>query len=203
MKTCIQQTTGNEGLQLRGHDECRGTQRLGWREEPGQPLRRAGRRGPSAQRPCFLGEVTAPLCGFLTGNRYLRWVFRKLNAQIRPQGAKETSGVSVRGTRGCPRPLPVLLHEQHQGHSGFGGHRPPPDTQYLTPVRAVAYICTRSKSPKGPEVRHKGGFPQVRKRLTCCPYVQPHGQGLASREGHPLPVPAPYLAPILHMATRV
>ena len=90
-----------------------------------QPLRRTGRRGPSAQRPCFLGEVTAPLCGLLTGNRYLRWVFRKLNAQIRPQGAKETSGVSVRGTRGCPRPLPVLLHEQHQGHSGFGGHRPP------------------------------------------------------------------------------
>lgn len=81
-----------------------------------QPLHRAGRRGPSAQHPCFLGEVTAPLCGFLTGNRYLRWVFRKLNAQIRPQGAKETSGVSVRGTRGCPRPLPVLLHEQHQGH---------------------------------------------------------------------------------------
>lgn len=60
-----------------------------------QPLRRAGRRRPSAQSPCFLVKVTAPLFGFLTGNRYLRWVFQELNAQIRPLRAKETSGVSV------------------------------------------------------------------------------------------------------------
>lgn len=28
-------------------------------------------------------------------------------------------------------------------------------------------------------------------------------RGLASREGHPPPAPAPYLAPIFHMAIRV
>lgn len=93
----------------------------GW-EGPTTAPAQGGQEGP--QRPCFLDKATAPLCGFLAGNRYLRWVFEELEAQIRPRHSKEASGASARGTMGRTKPLLGLLQGRHHVHSGFGGHPP-------------------------------------------------------------------------------
>lgn len=56
---------------------------------------------------------------------------------------------------------------------------------------------------EGTRGKKQGQFPIGQEEASLLFRRSATQRGLASREGHPPPAPAPYLAPILHMPIRV
>lgn len=117
-------------MTARGHGSWDTAGPQGWAGHS-SPCAGQAERGPSAR---FLGKATAPLCGFLAGNRYLRWVFEELGAD-----PTTTLQGSVWGL--CPRHKGAYAAPpgSPQGAASRALRlRAPRDTQCLRPAGAVA-----------------------------------------------------------------